>query len=100
MADQGCCCAQCVRTQEGESRKSKERKERGRDLKMIVDVRDATHSIFLSLLLLLVGIVEDLGQFKTLLDPGFHCLLWPITTIVGRLVSRISLTYMQCGMQA
>jgi regulator of protease activity HflC (stomatin/prohibitin superfamily) len=52
MAEQGCCCAQCVRTQE-------------------------------------VGIVEDLGQFKTLLDPGFHCLLWPITTIVGRLSLRI-----------
>jgi regulator of protease activity HflC (stomatin/prohibitin superfamily) len=33
--------------------------------------------------------VEDLGQFKTLLDPGFHCLLWPITTIVGRLSLRI-----------
>jgi regulator of protease activity HflC (stomatin/prohibitin superfamily) len=33
--------------------------------------------------------VEDLGQFKTLLDPGFHCLLWPSTTIVGRLSLRI-----------
>jgi regulator of protease activity HflC (stomatin/prohibitin superfamily) len=52
MAEQGFCCAQCVRTQE-------------------------------------VGIVEDLGQFKTLLDPGFHCLCWPITNIVGRLSLRI-----------
>lgn len=52
MDDMGCCCAQCVRTQQ-------------------------------------VGIVEDLGQFKTLLDPGFHCLCWPITNIVGRLSLRI-----------
>mmetsp|Transcript_18580 Transcript_18580/g.25775 ORF Transcript_18580/g.25775 Transcript_18580/m.25775 type:complete len:282 (+) Transcript_18580:135-980(+) len=36
-----------------------------------------------------VGVVEDLGQFKTLLNPGLHCILWPITNIVGRLSLRI-----------
>lgn len=43
-----------------------------------------------------VGIVEDLGQFKTLLDPGFHCLFWPITNIVGRLVSTCSIRRVAC----
>lgn len=36
-----------------------------------------------------VGIVEDLGQFKRLLDPGLHFVLWPISSIVGRLSLRI-----------
>mmetsp|Transcript_16135 Transcript_16135/g.19407 ORF Transcript_16135/g.19407 Transcript_16135/m.19407 type:complete len:283 (-) Transcript_16135:219-1067(-) len=36
-----------------------------------------------------VGVVEDLGQFKTLLNPGLHCILWPVTNIVGRLSLRI-----------
>mmetsp|Transcript_1115 Transcript_1115/g.1535 ORF Transcript_1115/g.1535 Transcript_1115/m.1535 type:complete len:283 (-) Transcript_1115:252-1100(-) len=36
-----------------------------------------------------VGVVEDLGQFKTLLNPGLHFILWPITNIVGRLSLRI-----------
>jgi regulator of protease activity HflC (stomatin/prohibitin superfamily) len=52
MAEDGCCCWNCVRTQE-------------------------------------VGIVEDLGQFKRLLDPGLHCLKWPLESIVGRLSLRI-----------
>ena len=36
-----------------------------------------------------VGIVEDLGQFKQLLDPGLHCLIWPLQSIVGRMSLRI-----------
>eukprot|EP00542_Grammatophora_oceanica_P022018 CAMPEP_0194033452 /NCGR_PEP_ID=MMETSP0009_2-20130614/6145_1 /TAXON_ID=210454 /ORGANISM="Grammatophora oceanica, Strain CCMP 410" /LENGTH=282 /DNA_ID=CAMNT_0038674149 /DNA_START=108 /DNA_END=956 /DNA_ORIENTATION=+ len=36
-----------------------------------------------------VAVVEDLGQYKTLLDPGFHFLLWPITNITGTLSLRI-----------
>ena len=52
MADNGCCCFACIRTQE-------------------------------------VGIVEDLGQFKRLLDPGLHCLVWPLQSVVGTLSLRI-----------
>ena len=48
----GCCCFQCVRTQE-------------------------------------VGFVEDLGQYKRLLEPGCHFVLWPCQCIVGRLSLRI-----------
>lgn len=48
----GCCCWQCVRTQQ-------------------------------------VGVVEDLGQFKRLLEPGLHCIGWPLVCIVGRLSLRI-----------
>jgi len=36
-----------------------------------------------------VGVVEDLGQFKTLLSPGMHCLLWPISCVVGYLSLRV-----------
>jgi len=36
-----------------------------------------------------VGVVEDLGQFKALLDPGLHCILWPLQSIVGRMSLRI-----------
>jgi regulator of protease activity HflC (stomatin/prohibitin superfamily) len=36
-----------------------------------------------------VGIVEDLGQFKRLLDPGLHCLMWPLASVVGTLSLRI-----------
>ena len=36
-----------------------------------------------------VAIVEDLGQFKRLLDPGFHFLMWPLQSIVGTLSLRI-----------
>jgi regulator of protease activity HflC (stomatin/prohibitin superfamily) len=35
------------------------------------------------------GIVEDLGQFKKLLSPGLHCLVWPLQDIVGKLSLRI-----------
>ena len=36
-----------------------------------------------------VGVVEDLGQFKSLLDPGLHCINWPLQSIVGRMSLRI-----------
>lgn len=36
-----------------------------------------------------VAIVEDLGQFKQLLDPGLHFLLWPLQSVVGRMSLRI-----------
>lgn len=36
-----------------------------------------------------VGVVEDLGQFKALLDPGLHCIMWPLQSIVGRMSLRI-----------
>jgi len=36
-----------------------------------------------------VGVVEDLGQFKTLLDPGLHCIMWPLQGVVARLSLRI-----------
>lgn len=52
MADNGCLCFACIRTQE-------------------------------------VGIVEDLGQFKRLLDPGLHFLTWPLQSVVGTLSLRI-----------
>jgi regulator of protease activity HflC (stomatin/prohibitin superfamily) len=36
-----------------------------------------------------VGIVEDLGQFKQLLDPGLHFIMWPLQSVVGRMSLRI-----------
>ena len=36
-----------------------------------------------------VGVVEDLGQFKTLLDPGLHFITWPLQGVVARLSLRI-----------
>jgi regulator of protease activity HflC (stomatin/prohibitin superfamily) len=36
-----------------------------------------------------VGVVEDLGQFKRLLDPGLHCLKWPLEGVVGRMSLRL-----------
>ncbi len=33
--------------------------------------------------------MEDLGQFKALLDPGLHCILFPLQSIVGRMSLRI-----------
>lgn len=36
-----------------------------------------------------VAVVEDLGQFKRLLDAGLHCYCWPLSSIVGRLSLRI-----------
>lgn len=36
-----------------------------------------------------VGVVEDLGQYRTLLDPGLHFICWPFTAVAGRLTLRI-----------
>lgn len=36
-----------------------------------------------------VGIVEDLGQFKSLIDPGFHFICYPIQNVAGTLSLRI-----------
>ena len=48
----GCCCMQCVRTQE-------------------------------------IGIIENFGQFQEILAPGFYCLVWPFSSIAGRLSLRV-----------
>lgn len=36
-----------------------------------------------------VGIVEDLGQFKKLIDPGLHFIMWPVQSVSGTLSLRI-----------
>lgn len=36
-----------------------------------------------------VAVVEDLGQFKRLIDPGFHCIMWPLQSVTGTLSLRI-----------
>lgn len=36
-----------------------------------------------------VGVVEDLGQFRKLIDPGLHFICWPLTAVAGRLTLRI-----------
>mmetsp|Transcript_25772 Transcript_25772/g.37448 ORF Transcript_25772/g.37448 Transcript_25772/m.37448 type:complete len:280 (-) Transcript_25772:298-1137(-) len=43
-----------------------------------------------------VGVVEDLGQFKSLKDPGFHCIMWPCSSIVGRLSLRVQQLDVRC----
>ena len=43
-----------------------------------------------------VGVVEDLGQFKSLLEPGLHCINWPLQNIVGRMSLRIQQLDVQC----
>ena len=43
-----------------------------------------------------VGVVEDLGQFKSLLDPGLHCINWPLQSIVGRMSLRIQQLDVMC----
>jgi regulator of protease activity HflC (stomatin/prohibitin superfamily) len=43
-----------------------------------------------------VGIVEDLGQFKRLIDPGLHCILWPIQQVAGTLSLRIQQLDVTC----
>ena len=43
-----------------------------------------------------VAIVEDLGQFKRLLDPGLHCITWPLQGIVGRLSLRVQQLDVYC----
>lgn len=55
----GCCCLQCIRTQE-------------------------------------VGVVEDLGQFKRLLEPGLHYICCPLQQIVGRLSLRVQQLEVGC----
>ncbi len=32
-----------------------------------------------------IGVVENFGRFESLLQPGFHCIPWPLTDITGRL---------------
>jgi len=36
-----------------------------------------------------VGVVEDLGQFKSLIDPGLHFICYPCTSVAGTLSLRI-----------
>lgn len=36
-----------------------------------------------------VGVVEDLGQYKRLLDAGLHFITWPLQGIAGRLSLRV-----------
>mmetsp|Transcript_20818 Transcript_20818/g.30504 ORF Transcript_20818/g.30504 Transcript_20818/m.30504 type:complete len:282 (+) Transcript_20818:73-918(+) len=43
-----------------------------------------------------VGIVEDLGQFKRLIDPGLHCVLYPIQQVAGTLSLRIQQLDVAC----
>lgn len=43
-----------------------------------------------------VGVVEDLGQFKKLIDPGLHCLCWPLQSVAGTLSLRIQQLDVNC----
>lgn len=43
-----------------------------------------------------VGVVEDLGQFKRLVDPGFHCIMWPLQSVAGSLSLRIQQLDVYC----
>ena len=43
-----------------------------------------------------VAVVEDLGQFKQLIDPGFHCIMWPIQNVAGTLSLRIQQLDVYC----
>lgn len=36
-----------------------------------------------------VGIIEELGQFKRFVEPGFHCVMWPVQGVTGTLSLRI-----------
>lgn len=36
-----------------------------------------------------VAVVEDLGQFKRLIDPGLHFIMWPLQSVAGTLSLRI-----------
>lgn len=36
-----------------------------------------------------IAVVEDLGQFKRLLEPGFNCILFPFSQVAGTLSLRI-----------
>ncbi|KAG7354333.1 membrane protease subunit [Nitzschia inconspicua] len=43
-----------------------------------------------------VGVVEDLGQFKRLLNPGLHFVKWPLEGVVGRMSLRIQQLDVTC----
>jgi len=43
-----------------------------------------------------VGIVEDLGQFKKLIDPGLHIVFCPLQQVVGQLSLRIQQLDVNC----
>lgn len=43
-----------------------------------------------------VGVVEELGQFKQLLDPGLHVITWPLQGVVARLSLRIQQLDVHC----
>lgn len=43
-----------------------------------------------------VSVVEDLGQFKRLIDPGLHCILWPLQSVAGTLSLRIQQLDVNC----
>lgn len=43
-----------------------------------------------------VGVVEDLGQFKQLLSPGLHFIIWPLQSVVGRMSLRIQQLDVTC----
>jgi len=43
-----------------------------------------------------VGIVEDLGQFKKLIDPGLHCIFFPLQSVAGKLSLRIQQLDVYC----
>jgi len=43
-----------------------------------------------------VGVVEDLGQFKRLLDPGFHFIPFPLSQVAGTLSLRIQQLDVTC----
>jgi regulator of protease activity HflC (stomatin/prohibitin superfamily) len=43
-----------------------------------------------------VGVVENLGEFKKLLEPGLHCIKWPLEHIVGRMSLRIQQLDVTC----
>jgi len=43
-----------------------------------------------------VGVVEDLGQFKTLLDAGLHFIICPLQSVAGRLSLRVQQLDVMC----
>lgn len=43
-----------------------------------------------------LGIVEDLGNFKSLLHPGFHCIAFPLSQVAGTLSLRIQQLDVTC----
>lgn len=43
-----------------------------------------------------VGVVEDLGQFKTLIDPGLHFICYPLQQVSGKLSLRIQQLDVNC----